>query len=410
MMRSQIKFGSLLVAGAFLLLACASAPHSAKQQEDNQGKVIVKLQTGDQKNSQTVAKLTPDKLANIINAVYKKEIEEANGLFELGEQAVNRDDNAAGLDFFEKALACYKKIPNSEFNQACCQVGIGAAQAELGKNEDALKNLEQALAVIKQFKGKEELITQLDNSIEAIKVKMGGQPQAGASIKPLTSSDPQQTREQAKTFFYQGGRAANNKDWTASLGAYTKALSLFKTLKGTEKEQGACYGGIGLALYGMGKVAESLQPLEQAQALFNATGSTNELKSVSQLIQIIKASQSAAADSPPSFEKGMGLMLRAEQASKTGDQAEAMDAYAEALAIMKTLNGTEREQACCHGGMALAQYKMGKKEESIPFMEKALELFKIKGTQEQQQSAQEFIDGVKKEIQQAKTRSVSDYP
>ncbi len=227
MMRSQIKFGSLLVAGAFLLLACASAPHSAKQQEDNQGKVIVKLQTGDQKNSQTVAKLTPDKLANIINAVYKKEIEEANGLFELGEQAVNRDDNAAGLDFFEKALACYKKIPNSEFNQACCQVGIGAAQAELGKNEDALKNLEQALAVIKQFKGKEELITQLDNSIEAIKVKMGGQPQAGASIKPLTSSDPQQTREQAKTFFYQGGRAANNKDWTASLGAYTKALSLF---------------------------------------------------------------------------------------------------------------------------------------------------------------------------------------
>ena len=73
-------------------------------------------------------------------------------------------------------------------------------------------------------------------------------------------------RQQADEEFDRGRRASEMRDLAAAIRHWKKALTMYRKLPDTDREQAGCYGNIGAALLESGKYNEALKENKAALA------------------------------------------------------------------------------------------------------------------------------------------------
>ena len=155
-----------------------------------------------------------------------------------------------------------------------------------------------------------------------------------------------QDLETANATYGRGVEAYQTGDMSGAVDAWSKALTIYKTLKGTEWDQASCCANIAAAMGGMGKYEESVQGQKQALAI----------------LKTIKGTEREQAG----CYGNIGTAMRG-----IGKYEEAVQVQEQALAILKTIKGTEREQAGCHREIGIAMKEMDRYEEAIQHQEQA---------------------------------------
>jgi len=172
----------------------------------------------------------------------------------------------------------------------------------------------------------------------------------------------------ANEWYNRGIEAYNAGDMPSAIQAWDKALKIFRTIKGTERDQAGCYKNIGIAFADMDKYEEGIAKQEQALKIF-------------QTKQLNNSTQKEQAGCYMNIGVALIEMSKYEEGIAKQEQA---------LKIYQTIKGTEEDQAVCYVNIGDALGSMGKHEEGIAKHEQALKIYQTKqlnnSTQKEQAS------------------------
>jgi len=163
----------------------------------------------------------------------------------------------------------------------------------------------------------------------------------------VSPASPQQDIETAETLYNRGLEAYYADDMPAAIEAWSKALAICKTIKGTEWNQAGCYQGIGFALDDMGKYEDAIAKHEQALRIY----------------QTIKGSERNQATCYGNIGAALGHIGKYEDAIAKQEQA---------IGLYQTIKGAEWRQGNCWGNMGEAHLRAGQFSEAIAAYQHAL--------------------------------------
>jgi len=138
----------------------------------------------------------------------------------------------------------------------------------------------------------------------------------------ISAEQVNQRKQQADEEFDRGRRASKMRQLAAAIRHWKKALTMYRKLRDTDREQAGCYGNIGAALLESGKYKEALKENKAALAHFAKVRKTER--------------EQAACHQNIGFSL-MGL----------GRYQEAIEELKKSLAMFEELPGTEDKQAQC---------------------------------------------------------------
>jgi tetratricopeptide (TPR) repeat protein/CHAT domain-containing protein len=131
---------------------------------------------------------------------------------------------------------------------------------------------------------------------------------------------------------------------------WSQALTVFRTIPGSERHQADCHKNLGTALQNLGRGKESAAHTRQALALYKRLPGT--------------VPQQACCC------QNLGWVLNG-----LNDYEESMAQMRQALTLYQTLPGTERDRAACTGAVGLALKNLGRYEAALEQHQQALKLF-----------------------------------
>ena len=201
---------------------------------------------------------------------------------------------------------------------------------------------------------------------------------------------PGTERDQSGCLNNSGIALGKSGDWRGALERYERALSLYRGLPGTERDQADCLNNSGIALRESGDWRGALERYERALSLYRglpgternqadclyssgvALGELGDLRGALERYERALALYQELPDSESAQAKCLnnsGVALE-----KLGDWRGALERYERALSLYRGLPGTERDQADCLNNSGVALKKLGDWRGALERYERALAL------------------------------------
>ena len=189
-----------------------------------------------------------------------------NALIAMGRVEITSRNPQGALDFFNRALTLAIQLENDE-SKAMILQGIGICYRQLNKNDEALRNLQQALELRRRLGDKRGVAVSL-NTMAQIQEEMGKSDQALKGYQEAL-----QLRREIGDKGGLGDTLIDLGTFYNYRGRYDDALKYFKeSLQverelGSESNQGLCLNNIGTCYFSKGDYESALAYFQQALQL-----------------------------------------------------------------------------------------------------------------------------------------------
>ena len=156
-------------------------------------------------------------------------------------------------------------------------------------------------------------------------------------------------RRRAKKLFNTGVEAFRRGDYSEALSSFESALSLYRGIPGSERNQANCLNNSGVALKNLGDLRGALERYTRALTLYRGV---------------------------PGSERDQAKCLNNSGVAleKLGDLRGALERYERALSLYRGVPGTDRDQADCLYNSGVALEKLGDLRGALERYERALAL------------------------------------
>ena len=212
----------------------------------------------------------------------------------------------------------------------------------------------------------------------------------------------------AKKLFNTGVEAFRRGDYSEALSSFESALSLYRGVPGTDRDQADCLYNSGVVLKNLGDLRGVLECYERALALYRGVPGTDRdqakclynsgvaLKNLGDWRGALERYERALAlyRELPGSERDQadclnnsGIML------ESGDLRGALERYERALTLYRGIPGSERDQAKCLSNSGVALGELGDWRGALERFERALALFRGVPGSEYYQAACLFNSG-----------------
>jgi len=187
-------------------------------------------------------------------------------LLASGRVEVKAQNPQAGLEYLNPAYSLATQLDNEEV-KASIEQAMGVAYLQMGKLDEALRNMQDALAIRKKLGLQRDMASSLD-AIADIQDTLGNSVAAFASYKEALAVR-QQIGDKAgiaMTLMNLGATYTNHAQYDQALKNLNDALTRFREL-GDERYQATVLNNIGTVRFNMGEFQEALTYFQQAYQL-----------------------------------------------------------------------------------------------------------------------------------------------
>jgi eukaryotic-like serine/threonine-protein kinase len=207
-----------------------------------------------------------DKAKERYNFVLQRDPKSADVLLALGRVEVMNGNPQNGIDYFERARSLAVQNDNQEQNAAALHA-LGVGYEQLNKTDEALRNLQEALAIRRKIGQKRGMAVSL-NEIAKLSAQTGDTKTALASYTEALDIRREigDKRGVGGTLLDLGNFYDDKGDHDRALDYYKQSLQIEREI-GDESMQAICLNNIGNARFAKGDYEDALTYFQQALQL-----------------------------------------------------------------------------------------------------------------------------------------------
>ncbi len=212
------------------------------------------------------ANLALDKARERYNFVLQRDPKSIDALLAMGRVEVMSGNAQNGLEYFQRARSVAIQTDNQEQNAAAMHA-LGVGYEQLNKPDEALRNLQESLAIRRRIGQKRGMAVSL-NEIAKVNAQMGDAKSALASYTEALDIRREigDKRGVGGTLLDLGNLYDDKGDHDKALDYYKQSLQIEREI-GDEGMQAICLNNIGNARFAKGDYEDALTYFQQALQL-----------------------------------------------------------------------------------------------------------------------------------------------
>ncbi len=310
-----------------------------------------------------------------------------DALVAMGKLEIMAGNSQAALDVLNRGLSEAIQFDNAEARASILH-SMGVAWEDLNKPQDALKNLQEALAIRRQINDQLGISKSL-NEIGSVQDSLGNSAAALASYKEALTVRRQigDKKGTAKTLIQLGSFYHDHGQYAEALPLMTEALQLFRDL-GDEAGQAQALNNLGSIYFNQGNYQAALTYFQQAydirDKLHLAAGVAESLHNLAETNARLGQFDAATSENLKALEtykragdEKMAAVVSASMAAlfdAQGQYARAASAGKEAADTFRKSNDRTANAVEAIGGYGNTLAEMGRGDDGQAVIEEALKI------------------------------------